>query len=123
QMMFADTPSSIEQVKAGKLRALAVTTAVRWEVLPELPTVSEFLPGFEASNWFGFVAPRGTPADIIERLNKETNATLSEPKIKARLAELGVAALPGSPVDFGNHMAAAAERWEKVIRATGIKAE
>jgi len=89
QVMFADTPSSIEHVKAGKLRALAVTTAERSQILPEVPTVSEFLPGFEASNWFGVAAPKNTPPEIIDKLNKEINAALAEPDIKARLARFG----------------------------------
>jgi len=123
QVMFADTPSSIEHVKAGKLRALAVTTAERSEILPGVPTVSEFLPGFEASNWFGVAAPRNTPPEIIDKLNKEINVALAEPDIKARLADLGAASLTGSPADFGRFIAAEAERWSKVIRAANIKAE
>jgi tripartite-type tricarboxylate transporter receptor subunit TctC len=123
QMMFADTPSSIEHVKSGKLRALAVATAVRSEILPELPTVSEFLPGFQASNWFGVAAPRNTPPEIIDKLNKEINVALADPKIKARLAVLGAAPLAGSPADFGKFIATEAERWTKVIRTTGIKAD
>ena len=121
--MFADTPSSIEHVKAGKLRALAVTTAERSEILPEVPTVSEFLPGFEASNWFGVAAPRNTPPEIIDQLNEEINVALAEPDIKARLADLGAASLTGSPADFGRFIAAEAEKWAKVIRAANIKAE
>src|SRR6516225_1801590 len=117
QVMFADAPSSIEHVKAGKLRALAVTTAERSEFLPEMPTVSEFLPGFEASNWFGVAAPRNTPPEIIDKLNKEINITLAEPGIKARLADLGAAPLVGSPADFGRFVATEAEKWSKVIRA------
>jgi tripartite-type tricarboxylate transporter receptor subunit TctC len=123
QMMFADTPSSIEHVRAGKLRALAVTSPRRSEFLPELPTVGEFLPGFEASNWFGVAAPKNTPAEIVDKLNKEINIALAEPKIKARLADLGAAPLLGSPADFGKFMAAEAARWTKVIRETGIKAK
>jgi tripartite-type tricarboxylate transporter receptor subunit TctC len=123
QMMFADTPSSIEHVKAGKLRALAVTTAERSEFLPEMPTVSEFLPGFEASNWFGVAAPRNTPPEIIDKLNKEINITLAEPGIKARLADLGAAPLVGSPADFGRFVATEAEKWSKVIRAANIKVD
>jgi len=123
QVMFADTPSSIEHVKAGKLRALAVTTAERSEILPGVPTVSEFLPGFEASNWFGVAAPRNTPPEIIDKLNKEINVALAEPDIKARLADLGAASLTGSPADFRRFIAAEAERWSKVIRAANIKAE
>src|SRR5262249_9773155 len=123
QMMFADAPSSIEHVKAGKLRALAVTTAERSEFLPEMPTVSEFLPGFEASNWFGVAAPRNTPPEIIDKLNKEINITLAEPGIRARLADLGAAPLVGSPADFGRFVATEAEKWSKVIRAANIKVD
>ena len=123
QMMFADTPSSIEHLRAGKLRALAVTTAMRSDVLPEIPTVSEFIPGFEASNWFGVAAPKNTPLEIIDKLNKEINVALAEPKIKARLADLGAAALAGSPTDFGKLISEEAEKWGKVIRAANIKPE
>ena len=123
QLMFADTPSSIGHVKSGKLRALAVTTAVRSEILPELPTVGEFLPGFEASNWFGVAAPRNTPPEIVDKLNKEINVALAEPELKARLADLGAAALAGSPADFGKFIAAEAEKWSKVIRAANIKVD
>ena len=123
QMMFADTPSSIEHLRAGKLRALAVTTAMRSDVLPEIPTVSEFIPGFEASNWFGVAAPKNTPLEIIDKLNKEISVALAEPKIKARLADLGAAALAGSPADFGKLISEEAEKWGKVIRAANIKPE
>ena len=123
QVMFADTPSSIEHVRSGTLRALAVTTAERSEILPGVPTVREFLPGFEASNWFGVAAPRNTPPEIIDKLNKEINIALAEPDIKARLADLGAAALTGSPADFGRFIAAEAEKWSKVIRAANIKPE
>jgi tripartite-type tricarboxylate transporter receptor subunit TctC len=123
QVMFADTPSSIEHIRAGKLRALAVTTARRSEVLPEIPTVSEFVPGFEASNWFGVAAPKNTPPEIIDKLNKEINAALAEPKIKARLADLGAAALAGSPTDFGKLITEEAEKWGKVVKFAGIKAD
>jgi len=121
QMMFADTPSSIEHVRAGKLRALAVT--MRSEVLPGVPILSEFLPGFQASNWFGVAAPRSTPAEIVDKLNKEINAALAEPSIKARLASLGATPLTGSPADFGKLIASEAERWGKVVRTAGIKAD
>jgi tripartite-type tricarboxylate transporter receptor subunit TctC len=121
QVMFADTPSSIEHVRAGKLRALAVTTAQRSEILPEVPTVSEFLPGFEASNWFGVAAPKNTPAEVIDKLNSEINVVLAESDIRARLADLGAASLAGSPADFGRFIAAEAEKWSKVIRAANIK--
>jgi tripartite-type tricarboxylate transporter receptor subunit TctC len=123
QVMFADTPSSIEHVRSGKLRALAVTTAERSEFLPGVPTVGEFLPGFEASNWFGVAAPRNTPPEIIDKLNKEINVALAEPDIKARLADLGAAPLAGSPADFGRFIAAEAEKWSKVIRAANIKVD
>jgi tripartite-type tricarboxylate transporter receptor subunit TctC len=123
QVMFADMPSSIAHVRAGTLRALAVTTAERSEILPEVPTVSEFLPGFEASNWFGVAAPKNTPPEIIDKLNKEINVALAELDIKARLADLGAAALTGSPADFGRFIAAEAEKWSKVIRAANIKVD
>jgi tripartite-type tricarboxylate transporter receptor subunit TctC len=123
QLMFVDTPSSIGHVRSGKLRALAVTTAVRSEILPEAPTVSEFLPGFEASNWFGVAAPKSTPPEIVDKLNKEINVALAEPELKARLADLGAAALAGSPADFGKFIAAEAEKWSKVIRAANIKVD
>jgi tripartite-type tricarboxylate transporter receptor subunit TctC len=121
QMMFADTPSSIEHVRAGKLRALAVT--MRSEVLPGVPILSEFLPDFQASNWFGVAAPRSTPAEIVDKLNQEINAALAEPSIKARLASLGATPLTGSPADFGKFIASEAERWGKVVRTAGIKAD
>jgi tripartite-type tricarboxylate transporter receptor subunit TctC len=123
QVMFADTASSIEHIGAGKLRALAVTTAMRSDVLPEIPTVSEFVPGFEATNWFGVAAPKNTPREIIDKLNKEINVALAEPKIKARLADLGAAPLAGSPADFGKLISEEAEKWGKVIRAANIKPE
>jgi tripartite-type tricarboxylate transporter receptor subunit TctC len=123
QVMFADTPSSIELVRAGKLRALAVTTAERSAILPDVPTLSQFLPGFEASNWFGVAAPKNTPPEIIDKLNKEINATLAQPDIKARLADLGAAPLAGSPADFGGFIAAEAEKWSKVIRTANIKVD
>jgi tripartite-type tricarboxylate transporter receptor subunit TctC len=123
QMMFADAPSSIEHIKAGKLRALAVTSPARSEILPEVPAVSEFLPGFEAGNWFGIAAPRNTPPDIIEKLNKEINVGLADPTVKARLASLGATAFLGSSADFGKFIAAEAEKWTKVIRTAGIKAD
>jgi len=123
QVMFADTLSSIEHLRAGKLRALAVTTAMRSDVLPEIPTVSEFIPGFEATNWFGVAAPKNTPLEIIDKLNKEINVALAEPKIKARLVDLGATALAGSPADFGKLISEEAEKWGKVIRAANIKPE
>jgi tripartite-type tricarboxylate transporter receptor subunit TctC len=122
QMMFASPSISLEHVKAGKLRALAVTTATRAETLPDVPTVGEFLPGFEASVWLGIAAPRNTPAEIIDTLNKEINAGLADPKIRARFAGLGSTVLPGSPGDFGKLIAEETEKWAKVIRAANIRA-
>jgi tripartite-type tricarboxylate transporter receptor subunit TctC len=123
QVYFDNMPSSIEYIRAGRLRALAVTTATRWEGLPDIPTVAEFVPGFEASGWFGIGAPRNTPAEIIERLNKEINAGLADPKLKAQFAELGGTALVLSPRAFGDLIAAETEKWAKVIRAANIKPE
>jgi len=121
--MFAAAPSAIEYVKTGKLRALAVTTAARSEALADVPTVAEFLPRFEVSSWYGVGAPKATPAEIIDKLNKEINAGLADPKIKARLVDLGGTALSGSPADFGKLIADETEKWGKVIRAANIKAE
>jgi tripartite-type tricarboxylate transporter receptor subunit TctC len=123
QVMFPATVSSIEYIRAGRLRALAVTTATRSELLPDIPTVAEFVAGYEASNWFGICAPKDTPADIVEKLNKEINASLADPSIKARLADLGGDVLALSPADFGKLIAEDAEKWGKVIRAANIKAE
>jgi len=123
QICFANLPGSIEFVRAGTLRALAVTTAARSHALPDIPTVDEFIPGYEASSTFGLGAPRGTPADIIDRLNREINAGLADPKIKARLAEFGGTVLPGSPADFGKLLEQETEKWGKVIRAGNIKPE
>ena len=115
--------SSLEYVKAGSLRALAVTTATRSEALPEISTVSDFVPGFETSDWGGVSGPKGTPAEIIDRLNKEINTGLADPKIKARFADLGATVIPGSPADFGKLIAEETEKWAKVVRFAGIKAE
>ena len=121
--MFASTSASIEYIRAGKLRALAVTTATRSEALPDIPTVGEFVPGYEASAWLGIGAPKDTPAEIVDKLNKEINAGLADPKMKARLADLGGTVLAGSPADFGKLIADETEKWGKVIRAANIKAE
>ncbi len=118
---FSPMPASIEYIRAGKLRALAVTTATRSEALPDVPTVAEFVPGYEASSWYGIGAPRNTPAEIVDKLNKEINAALADPKIKARLADLGGTVLAGSPADFGKLIADETEKWAKVIRAADIK--
>ncbi|HLK80168.1 MAG TPA: tripartite tricarboxylate transporter substrate binding protein [Xanthobacteraceae bacterium] len=123
QVLFGTTSLTIEQIRAGRLRALAVTTAARWEGLPDVPTVGDFLPGYEASSVFGLGAPAATPAEIIDRLNREVNAGLADSRIKARLAELGGTVLPGSPADFGRLMAQETEKWGKVIRAASIKPE
>jgi tripartite-type tricarboxylate transporter receptor subunit TctC len=121
QVMFGNMPSSIEHVRAGKLRPLAVTTAARSEALPDLPPVGDFVPGYEASTWQGLGAPGNTPAEIVDKLNKEINAALSDSKIKARLADLGGTVLSGSPADFGRLIADETEKWGKVIRAANIK--
>ena len=123
QVMFASMSSSIEYVRAGKLRALAVTTATRSPVLPDIPTVAEFVPGYEFSFWTGIGAPRNTPAEIVDKLNTEINAALADPKIKARLAEWGATALPGSAADFGKLIAAETEKWGKVVKFAGVKAD
>jgi tripartite-type tricarboxylate transporter receptor subunit TctC len=123
QVMFPSTVSSIEYIRAGRLRALAVTTATRSDALPDVPTVDEFVPGYEASAWFGVGAPKATPAEIVEKLNKEINASLADPKMKARLADVGGTALSGSPADFGKLIADETEKWGKVIRAANIKPE
>src|SRR5262249_6385572 len=123
QVMFAFMTSSIEYIRAGRLRALAVATATRSEALPDVPTIGEFVPGYEASGWFAVGAPRATPAEIVEKLNKEVNAALADPKIKAHLADLGGVALPGSPAEFGKLIAEETEKWAKVVKFAGIKAD
>jgi tripartite-type tricarboxylate transporter receptor subunit TctC len=123
QVMFASMSSSIEYVRAGKLRALAVTTATRLPMLPDIPTVAEFVPGYEASFWTGVGAPKNAQAEIVDKLNKEINAALADAKMKGRLAELGVTALPGSPADLNKLIVDETERWGKVVRAANIKAE
>ena len=123
QVYFSPLPAAIEYIRAGKLRALAVTTAARSEALPDIATVAEFVPDYEASVWAGIGAPKATPAEIVEKLNREINAGLADPKMKARLADLGGTVLPGSPADFGKHIAEETEKWAKVIRAANIKAE
>ncbi len=123
QVMFDPLGSSIEYIRAGRLRALAVTTATRSEALPDVPTVGDFVPGYEASLWQGIGAPKSTPPEIVDRLNKEINAALADPKIKARLADLGSTPLVSSPGDFAKLIADDTEKWGKVIRAANIKAE
>jgi tripartite-type tricarboxylate transporter receptor subunit TctC len=123
QVMFSDMPSSIEYIRAGKLRALGVTTATRSEALPDIPTVGEFVPGFEASGWNGVGVPKNTPTEIINKLNKEINAGLADPKMMARFADLGAMVLVSSPANFGKLIADETEKWGRVIRAANIKAE
>jgi tripartite-type tricarboxylate transporter receptor subunit TctC len=123
QVMFATMSSSIEYVRDGKLRALAVTTATRSPALPHIPTVSDFVPGYEASFWTGVGAPKNTPAEIVNKLNKEINAALADPKIKARLVDLGGTALSGSPADFGKFVADETEKSAKVVKFANIKPE
>jgi len=123
QVMFATMSSSIEYVRSGKLRALAVTTATRSPVLPDIPTVAEFVPGYESSFWTGVGAPKNTPAEIVDKLNKEINAALADSKMKTRLAELGATALPGSPADFGKLLADETEKSAKVVKFAGVKAD
>ncbi|HZX88908.1 MAG TPA: tripartite tricarboxylate transporter substrate binding protein [Reyranella sp.] len=123
QVIFAPISESIQQIKAGKLRALAVTPAARLDVLPDVPTVAEFVPGYEASGFAGVGVPKGTPADIIDKLNKELNAGLADPRIKGRIEELGGTVMGGSPAEFGKLVADATEKWAKVLKAAGVKAE
>jgi tripartite-type tricarboxylate transporter receptor subunit TctC len=121
EVLFASLASSIEHVRTGKLRALAVTSAMRSEALPDVPTVGEVLPGYETSSWYGIGAPKNTPVEIVDKLNKKSTAGLADPRIKARLADLGGMLLAGSPADFGNLIADETEKWAKVIRAANIK--
>ena len=120
-VLFGGLPAVVEHVRAGRLRALAVTTATRTQVLPNIPTIGEFLKGYEASAWYGVGAPRQTPAEIVDRLNREANAGLADPKLKARLADLGGILIAGSPADFGKVIAEDTGRWGKVIREANIK--
>jgi tripartite-type tricarboxylate transporter receptor subunit TctC len=120
-VMFDNIPTSAEHVRAGRLRGLAVTSAARSDVLPELPTVADFVPGYEASAWYGLGAPKGTPAEIVEKVNKEINAILADATPKARFAELGASLLPGSPADFGKLLADETEKWGKVVKFAGVK--
>jgi tripartite-type tricarboxylate transporter receptor subunit TctC len=123
QIYFTTLPNPIEYIRAGKLRALAVSTMTRADVLPDIPTLNEFVPGYEASGWFGIGAPKHTPPEILDRLNKEINAGLANAEVKARLADVGASVLPGLPADFGKLIADETEKWGKVIRAANIQAE
>jgi tripartite-type tricarboxylate transporter receptor subunit TctC len=123
QVAFDPLPASIQHIRAGKLRALAVTAATRSDALPDVPTVGEFLPSYDASGWYGIGAPQGTPAEIIGKLNKEVNAALADPKIKSRLADLAGTPLVGTPADFGKLIADDTEKWAKVVKFIGIKAD
>jgi tripartite-type tricarboxylate transporter receptor subunit TctC len=122
-VIFDNMPPSLPHIRAGKLRALAVTTNVRSEALPDVPTVADTVPGYEASAFFGMGAPKGTPPEIIEKLNKEINAGLADPKIKARLFELGGMLIAGAPEDFGKVVASETDKWAKVIKAGGVALE
>jgi tripartite-type tricarboxylate transporter receptor subunit TctC len=121
QVYFGTLSGSMEHIKAGKLHPLAVTTTKRSDVLPDIPTMGDFLPGFEASAWLGLGAPKSTSAEIVDKLNMEINAALADPKMKARLADLGLAGLPGSPADFKTLIADDTAKWAKVVRFAGIK--
>jgi tripartite-type tricarboxylate transporter receptor subunit TctC len=123
QAIFSPVSESIEHIKAGKLRPLAVTTTKRLDVLPDVPTVADFVPGYEASGFAGVGVPRNTPADIVDLLNKELNAGLADPKIKGRIEELGGTVLGGTPAEFGTILSEAVEKWAKVIKFAGIKVE
>jgi tripartite-type tricarboxylate transporter receptor subunit TctC len=121
QVLFASLPSSIEYIRTGKLRGLAVTSAMRSEASPDLPTVAEFAPGYEVSSWYGIGSPRNTPADVVETLNREVNAGLADPKLKAALADQGGIEMAGTPADFGKLIADETEKWAKVIRSANIR--
>jgi tripartite-type tricarboxylate transporter receptor subunit TctC len=123
QVYFSNLAPSIEYIRTGKLRALAVTTATRSEALPDLPVLNDFVPGYESSAWLGLGAPRNTPAEIVDKLNKEIDAALADPKIKARVADLGGTVLAISPADFGKLITDETEKWAKVVKFAGLKPE
>jgi len=123
QVTFGTAASTVAYIRAGTLRALAVTAATRSEALPDLPAIAEFVPGYEASAWFGVGAPRNTPAEIVNKLNTEINACLADPGLKARLADLGGITLVGSPADFARLIAEETAKWAKVVKFSGAKAE
>jgi tripartite-type tricarboxylate transporter receptor subunit TctC len=121
--MFEPVAGPLEHLRSGRLRALAVTTTTRSAALPDVPTVGEFVPGYEASSWYGIGAPKGTSADVVERLNREVNAALDDPKLKARFADLGAEVLAGSPADFARLIADETAKWGKVVKFSGAKPE
>jgi tripartite-type tricarboxylate transporter receptor subunit TctC len=121
QVLFASLPSSIEYIRTGKLRGLGVTSAMRSQASPDLPTVAEFVPGYEVSSWYGIGSPRNTPVDVVETLNREVNAGLADPKLKAQLADQGGIEIAGTPADFGKLIADETEKWAKVIRSANIR--
>jgi tripartite-type tricarboxylate transporter receptor subunit TctC len=123
QVMFGVMPASLGYIRSGKVRALAVTSAERQPVLPDVPAMAEYLAGYEASGWYGVVAPKGTPVEIVEKLNKEINAALADPKMRQRLTDLGCAVFAGSPAEFGKFIAAETEKWDKVIKFANVRAE
>jgi tripartite-type tricarboxylate transporter receptor subunit TctC len=123
QVMFDNVPTSLEHIRSGRLRPLAVTTATRLEALPDVPTVAEYVPGYESSAWYGIGVPKGTPSEIIAILNREINAALADSNMKARFADLSAAAIPGSPADFGKFLADESEKWAKVVKFAGAKAD
>jgi tripartite-type tricarboxylate transporter receptor subunit TctC len=123
QVSFSPIPTSIEYIKGTRLRALAVTTASRWPGLPDIPTVAEFVPGYEASNWTGIGAPRGTSTEVVEKLNKAVNAGLADAKLKGQLFDLGGTVLPGPPVDFAKFIVAETKKWGDVVKFSGAKVE
>ena len=121
--MFDNLPSSVRHIKSGKLRALAVTSAEREPSMPQLPTIGETVPGYEATAWFGIGMPKGTPREIIDKVNAEVNRALADPKMRERLAELGGKPIPGTPEDFGKIIVAETEKWAKVVISSGAKVE
>jgi tripartite-type tricarboxylate transporter receptor subunit TctC len=122
-VLFATAPGTSDFISTGKLRALAVTSAARAELLPELPTVGDFVPGYETTQWYGMGAPAKTPTEIVSKLNREINAAIADPAMKARLAAIGGEPLPGPPADFGKLISEETEKWAKVVRSAGLKAE
>ena len=123
QVVFSPISQSITYIRTGKLRALAVTTATRWETLADIPTVGDFVPGYDVSAWYGIGVPKDTPSEIIDKLNNEINAALADPKMKAQLADIGAVPMPITPAEFGKFIAAETEKWGKVIRAANINAQ